>query len=198
MRSKARMATSSLGLAWRTSSTALLRASLHRFSRRRLALVSSSTTIRVASPPVGAALIGLRRKGRAKASASRPSTAQRRRRRRMFSSRLLRVTRGGVGARNMSVLKSVFSREVRRMRWNRIGAAMAAAPRRKSGARKLMRASSQFAVFLRTTFPRAMRSRRNSNSASSSGRSVLRRWQEAPSLRQVASMPALCSLNFCR
>jgi hypothetical protein len=56
----------------------------------------------------------------------------------MFSNRLERVTRGGVGWRNIRELKGIFSRDVRRIKWNTIGAATASAPTKKSGARKLM------------------------------------------------------------
>ena len=58
----------------------------------------------------------------------------------MFSSRLRRVSRGGVDCKNINELKIVFSREVRRMRWKMIGAAIAAAPIKNNGARKLMNA----------------------------------------------------------
>src|SRR5258708_29657705 len=76
--------------------------------------------------------------GRANPNASRHSTRQRRRRRKIFSNRLRRVTPGGVGIRNISELKTVFSREVRRMRWDTTGKATARAPAKKSGARKLI------------------------------------------------------------
>ena len=46
-------------------------------------------------------------------SAIRPSTPQRNRSNSKFSSRLRRVTRGGVGCRNMRELNVNFSRDVR-------------------------------------------------------------------------------------
>jgi len=55
--------------------------------------------------------------------------------------RLRRVMRGGVGSRKRSEEKGTRLRGVRRIRWNRMGPAMARAPRRKSGVRKLMTGS---------------------------------------------------------
>ncbi len=102
-----------------------------------LALVSTRITTFLAWP-AGVSASGRCRKGRANPKARRQSTRQRKISKKMFSSRLRRVSRGGVGCRNMSELKMVFSREVRRMRWKMMGAAMAAAPTRNNGARKLM------------------------------------------------------------
>ena len=49
-----------------------------------------------------------------------------------LSSRLRRVSRGGVGVRNMSELNGTSPLGARRIRWNTIGAATAASPGRKA------------------------------------------------------------------
>src|SRR5688572_5317958 len=56
----------------------------------------------------------------------------------MCSSRLRRVMRGGVGLRNISELKTSFSRDARRTRWKTIGNATASPPNRNNGVRKLI------------------------------------------------------------
>ena len=70
-----------------------------------------------------------RRNGRANARASRVRASALSRRRNQLSRRLRRVSRGGDGERNISELKGTSPRVVRRIRWNRIGAATASAPR---------------------------------------------------------------------
>ena len=67
-------------------------------------------------PALASAAIGFWRNGRANPSASKPSTRQRNSRRNRFSNRLRLVRRGGEGWRNISELKGIFSRVVRRMR----------------------------------------------------------------------------------
>jgi hypothetical protein len=70
-----------------------------------------------------------RRNGRANARASRVRASALSRRRNQLSRRLRRVKRGGDGERKISELKGTSPRVVRRIRWNRIGAATASAPR---------------------------------------------------------------------
>ena len=140
VRSKATTATSSAGAVLRSTSSAFVRASSQSFSRRMLALVSTRITTRLPAPATFASPgSSCWTKGRAKPSASSATARQRSSSSQRFSSRLRRVTRGGVGWRNMSVLKGVTSFVVRRMRWKRIGPMTASAPRAKRGARKFMR-----------------------------------------------------------
>src|SRR5258708_33469097 len=103
-----------------------------------LALASTSSIIRwpcSASEAGGSTDL---RNGREKPIASKQNAKQRRINRKIFSKRLRLVTLGGEGARNINELKICFSRVVRRMRWKTIGRAIAAAPSKKNGARKLI------------------------------------------------------------
>src|SRR5262249_38264657 len=110
-------------------------------------LVSTSTRTRRAAEG-GAGGTAFFMKGRENPSASRQITTQRSRRRRMCSNRLRRVNRGGEGSRNMSELKGVFSRVLRRIRWKSTGSATASAPRKKSGANKDMLVTSLHRYFV--------------------------------------------------
>src|SRR2546430_15186654 len=118
--------------------SARARASAHKFARLMLALVSTSRTVLFAVPDDGAESKAFLIYGRAKPSARRQSTPQRSRSRRRCSRRLRRVSRGGEGMRNISELKDLRSRVVRRIRWKMTGSATARPPSRKSGARKFM------------------------------------------------------------
>src|SRR6267142_2970266 len=84
--------------------------------------------------------------GRAKPRASRQSTPQRSRSKRRCSRRLRRVSRGGEGIRNISELKDLRSRVVRRMRWKMTGSATARPPSKNNGARKFMEENSKFEI----------------------------------------------------
>jgi hypothetical protein len=68
-------------------------------------------------------------KGRANANASRLRAVARRSRRNHWSRRFRRVRRGGVGERNIKELNGTSPLVVRRIRWNRMGAATVRAPR---------------------------------------------------------------------
>jgi hypothetical protein len=94
-----------------------------------LALASISTATRCLGASPGSSSAACRRKGRANAKASSPRAAARNNSRSQLSSRFRFVSRGGVGARNISELNGTSPRGARRIRWNTIGAAIARAPR---------------------------------------------------------------------
>ncbi|MFO0952788.1 MAG: hypothetical protein U0835_16890 [Isosphaeraceae bacterium] len=94
-----------------------------------LALASSSTATRRRRPPPESSWVVCRRNGRMNASASRASAVARSNSRRIWSSRLRRVSRGGVGERNIKELNGTSLFGVRRIRWKRIGPATASSPR---------------------------------------------------------------------
>ena len=81
-----------------------------------LALMSTSSTIRLTPEADGSLLTAFLMNGRANPNASRHNTAQRSASSRTCSRRLRRVRRGDVGSRNMSELNTARSRVVRRIR----------------------------------------------------------------------------------
>ena len=117
VRSKATTTTLSAGVIERSSASAFSCACFQSVSRLMLALVSTRIATRRPAADLPAFFAVLSRKnGRANPSARASSTRQRSSRSQRFSRRLRRVTRGGVGWRNMSELNGFTSRVVRRMR----------------------------------------------------------------------------------
>ena len=78
-----------------------------------LALLSINRTMRLSGPAIA---VLSRKKGRAKPNARAAITRQRSKSSHKSSSLLLRVTRGGVGLRNISELNSLRWRVLRRIR----------------------------------------------------------------------------------
>src|SRR5687767_7960673 len=103
-----------------------------------LALLSTRSRTRFFSAIVGVFATGLATNGRANANARRQMTTQRSNSSKRCSSRLRFVMRGGEGDRNISELNNTRSRELLRIKCKRKGRAMAAAPAKNNGARKLM------------------------------------------------------------
>jgi len=81
-----------------------------------LALASISTATRWRSLSPTSSRAACRRNGRANAAASRQSAAPRNSRSSTWSSRLRRVSRGGVGVRNINELNGTSPRGERRIR----------------------------------------------------------------------------------
>ena len=127
--SKAWTASWSAGRASATAARARAFALAQRSPRRRLALVSIRTRSRRRSTSPKFRLAASRKNGLENARASNASAEALSRSRKMLSSRLRRVSRGGVGARNIRELKGTSPFGVRRIRWSTMGAAMASAPR---------------------------------------------------------------------
>ena len=86
----------------------------HAPSRRKLALVSTSTATSSSSFACSGSEVAVRQSGLANANASSNNTAPRRRRSNQCSTRLREVTRGGDGDKNISVENSRRPRGVRR------------------------------------------------------------------------------------